>query len=163
MLNRLLVATVAILLMGAQDNDVTRSPPLTKGTGLAPDADADLPARVEKGPPPQLSPLIETAAAQALGGAISCAFRTEAGTVLVAGADRKALASPDGQMTPMLYEGPELRLGGFFTAGAVTIVVQPDSAKATPAAGGGTAWAAAVIVDRAGRNVRQTGTWWCRA
>ena len=155
----------AILLLAAAGviaaSAVAQSPPLTKGTGLAPDPDA-LPERAAEGPPPSLDAVAPGESGPALPGGALCELRTETGTTLVAGADRQALARPGGVLTPMLYEGPELRTGGYFTAGPITIVVEPDTATAHAAAGGATEWKASVVVDRAGRNARHAGTWWCR-
>jgi len=159
MLIRAIVLLAAASAMAAPA--VAQSPPLTKGTGLAPDPE-DLPARVPDGPPPSLDAVAPAESGPALPGGALCELRTESGTTLVAGADRQALARPGGMLTPMLYEGPALRAGGYFTAGPITIVVEPDTATAHAAADGGTEWKASAVIDRAGRNARHAGTWRCK-
>ncbi|MGF7147593.1 hypothetical protein FHS96_001202 [Sphingomonas zeicaulis] len=160
MLKRLGIAAAALALMG-QGGEITRSPPMVKGTGLPPESD-DLPAYAATTPPPGLDPVTDEDRRGTMPAGEHCSFATDRGAVLIAGAERLAFARPGGVATPMFYEGPELRLGGYFTAGDVTIVIEPDSATARAAAGGGTAWTAAAIIDRAGRNARHAGTWQCK-
>ncbi|AHE54038.1 hypothetical protein [Sphingomonas sanxanigenens] len=160
MLKRLAIAAAALALMG-QGGEITRSPPMVKGTGLPLEGD-ELPIRAATTPPPALDPVTDEDRRGTMPAGELCRFATERGPVLIAGAERLAFARPGGIATPMLYEGPELRLGGYFTAGDVTIVVEPDSASARAAVGGGTVWTAAAIIDRAGRNARHAGIWQCR-
>lgn len=160
MLKYLAIAAAAFALMG-QGGEITRSPPMVKGTGLPLESD-DLPAQAANTPPPGLDPVTDEDRRGTMPAGELCSFASDRGTVLIAGAERLGFARPGGIATPMLYEGPELRLGGYFTAGDITIVVEPDAATSRAGAGSGTMWTAAAIIDRAGRNARHAGTWQCR-
>lgn len=160
MLKHLAIAAAALALMG-QGGDITRSPPMVKGTGLPLETD-DLPAHAATAPPPGLDPVTDEDRRRTMPAGELCSFAAGNSPLLIAGAERLAFARPGGIATVMVYEGPELRLGGYFTAGDITIVVEPNSASARVAPGGGTAWTAAAIIDRAGRNARHAGTWQCR-